>query len=49
MAISEEKFAELTVRLFRLHQRFDAQPEAREEIRTEITQVLKQLEPGRGR
>jgi hypothetical protein len=43
------KFASLTVRLWRLHQRFNtqaaAQPEVRDETRAEILKVLLQLKP----
>ena len=46
--MTEKRFASLTVKLWRLYQRFDAQaaqPEAREKTRAEIKQVLQQLEP----
>jgi hypothetical protein len=47
--ITEQKFAALTVKLWRLHQRFDAQaaaqPEARDKTRAEILKVLLQLRP----
>lgn len=46
--MTENRFAELTVKLWRLRQRFDSQkthPEARAETAREIKQVLQQLAP----
>jgi len=47
--LSEQKFASLTIKLWRLHQRFDAQaasqPEERDKTRAEILKVLLQLKP----
>jgi hypothetical protein len=51
--MTESRFAELTMKLWRLLQRFDAltfaSPEARETTRTEIQKILKKLQPEENR